>query len=117
MIRRPPRSTLFPYTTLFRSRAEIDGAQPLRLLALKPRALFADQLAIAVGEASLRAQRRALVRVPCHAPQGLHEARAVVRRAHDPFQSVAGDAGEQRRLLLARAPHAREPFGIREPGR
>ena len=23
MIRRPPRSTLFPYTTLFRSRAEI----------------------------------------------------------------------------------------------
>src|SRR3712207_7462448 len=25
MIRRPPRSTLFPYTTLFRSRAERDG--------------------------------------------------------------------------------------------
>src|SRR2546429_2325995 len=24
MIRRPPRSTLFPYTTLFRSRAEVD---------------------------------------------------------------------------------------------
>src|SRR3712207_3105001 len=24
MIRRPPRSTLFPYTTLFRSRAELD---------------------------------------------------------------------------------------------
>src|SRR5258708_37151443 len=28
MIRRPPRSTLFPYTTLFRSRAQ--GQQPLR---------------------------------------------------------------------------------------
>src|SRR3712207_7377711 len=26
MIRRPPRSTLFPYTTLFRSRAEADPA-------------------------------------------------------------------------------------------
>src|SRR2546429_6676342 len=26
MIRRPPRSTLFPYTTLFRSRAELDLA-------------------------------------------------------------------------------------------
>src|SRR3989454_4451642 len=26
MIRRPPRSTLFPYTTLFRSRAAIDGS-------------------------------------------------------------------------------------------
>src|SRR3712207_8360601 len=25
MIRRPPRSTLFPYTTLFRSRADADG--------------------------------------------------------------------------------------------
>src|SRR3712207_8535880 len=31
MIRRPPRSTLFPYTTLFRSRAPIDlgDASPL----------------------------------------------------------------------------------------
>src|SRR2546422_7720426 len=25
MIRRPPRSTLFPYTTLFRSRRRVDG--------------------------------------------------------------------------------------------
>src|SRR5215469_17884346 len=32
MIRRPPRSTLFPYTTLFRSPAPRDGlAQPARL--------------------------------------------------------------------------------------
>src|SRR2546426_10523875 len=30
MIRRPPRSTLFPYTTLFRSRDRRDGA-PARL--------------------------------------------------------------------------------------
>src|SRR3712207_8259716 len=28
MIRRPPRSTLFPYTTLFRSRKETDPASP-----------------------------------------------------------------------------------------
>src|SRR5260221_10890116 len=28
MIRRPPRSTLFPYTTLFRSRALAHGALP-----------------------------------------------------------------------------------------
>src|SRR5258707_15730275 len=28
MIRRPPRSTLFPYTTLFRSILERDAAQP-----------------------------------------------------------------------------------------
>src|SRR2546425_373219 len=40
MIRRPPRSTLFPYTTLFRSRAEVfvqgrpaaGGRRPARLL-------------------------------------------------------------------------------------
>src|SRR2546427_4884240 len=35
MIRRPPRSTLFPYTTLFRSkraeRSEVDGAGNLRM--------------------------------------------------------------------------------------
>src|SRR5260370_25491785 len=30
MIRRPPRSTLFPYTTLFRSRAAPSGSQRLR---------------------------------------------------------------------------------------
>src|SRR3712207_7000380 len=40
MIRRPPRSTLFPYTTLFRSRAEPDAARavresPARELALR----------------------------------------------------------------------------------
>src|ERR1043166_8057520 len=28
MIRRPPRSTLFPYTTLFRSKTSLSGCQP-----------------------------------------------------------------------------------------
>src|SRR5260370_29210035 len=32
MIRRPPRSTLFPYTTLFRSRTLSSSIQPLILL-------------------------------------------------------------------------------------
>src|SRR5256885_10828838 len=32
MIRRPPRSTLFPYTTLFRSRAEAGDPKARRLL-------------------------------------------------------------------------------------
>src|SRR2546427_4949273 len=36
MIRRPPRSTLFPYTTLFRSRALARACRPLRSCA--PRA-------------------------------------------------------------------------------
>src|SRR2546430_4840463 len=41
MIRRPPRSTLFPYTTLFRSRRAVDihldGSGPLRPRAVQPR--------------------------------------------------------------------------------
>src|SRR2546430_10142239 len=32
MIRRPPRSTLFPYTTLFRSSSRLPGAQSSRQL-------------------------------------------------------------------------------------
>src|SRR2546425_9595075 len=37
MIRRPPRSTLFPYTTLFRSRADRRGLCLLpRLLRVRP---------------------------------------------------------------------------------
>src|SRR2546422_8251215 len=34
MIRRPPRSTLFPYTTLFRSRHELDDTQELNYHAI-----------------------------------------------------------------------------------
>src|SRR5438093_6756083 len=33
MIRRPPRSTLFPYTTLFRSRGEVGAVVELDALA------------------------------------------------------------------------------------
>src|SRR5438874_4853403 len=36
MIRRPPRSTLFPYTTLFRSPALLDEPRNLRLADLDP---------------------------------------------------------------------------------
>src|SRR2546430_12634236 len=35
MIRRPPRSTLFPYTTLFRSRLRISGGRVSALLGLQ----------------------------------------------------------------------------------
>src|SRR5438874_6331343 len=34
MIRRPPRSTLFPYTTLFRSGAEVDDLESARGLCI-----------------------------------------------------------------------------------
>src|SRR2546430_7249809 len=35
MIRRPPRSTLFPYTTLFRSNIILDGGRPSTPLTQK----------------------------------------------------------------------------------
>src|SRR2546430_11779793 len=36
MIRRPPRSTLFPYTTLFRSVPEAQGVLPVGPVELQP---------------------------------------------------------------------------------
>src|SRR5471032_1424635 len=35
MIRRPPRSTLFPYTTLFRSQRETEGIHPMQALRIE----------------------------------------------------------------------------------
>src|SRR2546430_10442333 len=45
MIRRPPRSTLFPYTTLFRSLDAVQRAFLVRFLAL---ALAADRERVAI---------------------------------------------------------------------
>src|SRR3712207_7373518 len=42
MIRRPPRSTLFPYTTLFRSFLAFDRHDPVRGEQMYERALRAD---------------------------------------------------------------------------
>src|SRR5436305_7511950 len=39
MIRRPPRSTLFPYTTLFRSPPDSRGRKPARTRGLLPAAI------------------------------------------------------------------------------
>src|SRR2546430_10374445 len=56
MIRRPPRSTLFPYTTLFRSRASpllrvVDvSAQPRACLRECNRARLADETGATVGD-------------------------------------------------------------------
>src|SRR3712207_7725123 len=61
MIRRPPRSTLFPYTTLFRSREagrrRAAGAEPGRA-ALEPRPVLAGDVAEGRwGQAAGRAGR------------------------------------------------------------
>src|SRR3712207_7513656 len=73
MIRRPPRSTLFPYTTLFRSQA--GGGDPARPLSRLPQ----------------RHAKRA---------RGLRRARRVHRRDHPPRSARGGrDRGCEPRVL------------------
>src|SRR5258707_14038220 len=43
MIRRPPRSTLFPYTTLFRSQQAMERGVGSHLVEVRDRALVAQQ--------------------------------------------------------------------------
>src|SRR2546430_17332790 len=75
MIRRPPRSTLFPYTTLFRS---LFRAMPLRRV-------LADRLATVLELAELPDQRRA-------DQERDHERRD---ESHErPERQVAGDVEE-----------------------
>src|SRR3712207_6922632 len=61
MIRRPPRSTLFPYTTLFRSLAGRDGAQEVARQADAPR-LEPDPLGHDLVDQAQR-NRQALLRL------------------------------------------------------
>src|SRR5438552_13114818 len=65
LIRRPPRSTLFPYTTLFRSRAKrIDTRDSKRNFAASTRAGHSGSRATAVGR--IQPQRRARPRSEEH---------------------------------------------------
>src|SRR5258705_12856516 len=57
MIRRPPRSTLFPYTTLFRSQGRRDAARPDRAAWAVQRLLAAAATLSATGSASPRPDR------------------------------------------------------------
>src|SRR3989454_9511093 len=100
MIRRPPRSTLFPYTTLFRSRRRA-GVRPAR----EARGELADAGGPARGP---RLLRRIAARTESGGGRSLARgwrlARPRARRAH------RGDADEpaSRRLCEARAPAPRE---------
>src|SRR2546430_9428941 len=56
MIRRPPRSTLFPYTTLFRSRADIGSIGNRRANIREEAERFADGDVQALHAAALRSR-------------------------------------------------------------
>src|SRR2546427_9265964 len=64
MIRRPPRSTLFPYTTLFRSKSD-EGAATLRRHALELQDAGASMLVLEMVPAQL--SRELTAELPhCH---------------------------------------------------
>src|SRR5256886_14928072 len=98
MIRRPPRSTLFPYTTLFRSPA--DPARPGRALSRGPQR---ERPVLSVRRAgapqSARGPRGGDPRHPRAAPHGAH---------HGGTQT---DARVPRRRLQACAPYGIPPAG------
>src|SRR2546426_11935813 len=76
MIRRPPRSTLFPYTTLFRSQPRVAVGQPVALKAMA--AEQRQELAAAIHGDVEPAQDHFLVRLVGDAvsplfPRVLHE--------------------------------------------
>src|SRR5256885_5673315 len=64
MIRRPPRSTLFPYTTLFRSDVEVAG----RLVGMdRDRILLLERFERGVGIVGERAEQREVAERRDHA--------------------------------------------------
>src|SRR3989449_5213591 len=96
MIRRPPRSTLFPYTTLFRSGREVslDHWPPLILHRLRD---LGVAIARQVHEQELL--RRALGSTACqrHTEEGQQAGPA--RRLAHPRQVLAPQEGVQKRGL------------------
>src|SRR5256885_16516814 len=73
MIRRPPRSTLFPYTTLFRSSSSSDRWQQRHLIPILHARVELDLLQVHGGEGALGECAGAgeiLAHPPHHAPHG-----------------------------------------------
>src|SRR5256885_9601666 len=61
MIRRPPRSTLFPYTTLFRSRSRYSRTAAAELLLTRPTGLPTSRAATMTDRKSTRLNSSHLV--------------------------------------------------------
>src|SRR2546430_4457724 len=83
MIRRPPRSTLFPYTTLFRS------------VPTRSRAVHRD----AVAEAATRVARVGDVQVACSIPGDAHRS-VHSRRSEEHTSELQSQSNLVCRLLL-----------------
>src|SRR2546425_9852075 len=93
MIRRPPRSTLFPYTTLFRSLALHEGEAVGDLVGRAgDDEVAGDQLLVAHRPerawARLQRELRARARAHAHRREELH--RPAQRRSHAPDEVTPG---------------------------
>src|SRR2546421_8064272 len=86
MIRRPPRSTLFPYTTLFRSR------HPHHLQSARP--------AVEPGGRQTADGRRVLAPVDRAAGEGARQARTVSTRSEEHTSELQSRSDLVCRLLL-----------------
>src|SRR3712207_7902880 len=95
MIRRPPRSTLFPYTTLFRSEIRATGYLPMEI----PFTL--DQDVHGVSRADLRTLHEAW------SGRGLDFA-----PAYQGGELVAGTAGEDRKSTRLNSSHANISYAV-----
>src|SRR3989449_11506126 len=103
MIRRPPRSTLFPYTTLFRSLGGAAGVAATRFV----RPEYLAQATIWIDETDRRASDRGPIR-PGHLLDP--EAWVDLLRSYAVLDQVVRD---QRLFLAARRPACAAPPGIR----
>src|SRR5256884_6935974 len=125
MIRRPPRSTLFPYTTLFRSRSQVaralgkyphadsvaalrllarDGIWPVRAQAIRSLGMIADPATVQLVRDALRdgdwwVRLRAGLALTRFGASGRNVLLAVEVGAHQPSRDMA-------RLVLGLSPQA-----------
>src|SRR6202043_3812449 len=120
MIRRPPRSTLFPYTTLFRSREVLAKAVVVQIvLAARVAAVLvvvrADRKSTRLNSSHVRISHAVfcLKKTPgdgclCHAAAGHRQCRAA-----DP---ASAESDQQRHFFLKGGPHPElRPLSLARP--
>src|SRR3712207_7899805 len=101
MIPRPPRSTLFPYTTLFRSVVRADLGQPvLRVVGVRRRAVAGVAVRAQVARGVVAEHVAAARRRQAHDP-----ARGVVRRSEEHTSELQSRQYLVCRLLLEKKKH------------
>src|SRR2546430_10239580 len=99
MIRRPPRSTLFPYTTLFRSKS---GWGSQRGLRGRPRFPVRVNV-VTTGKAAIRAAREHVK--PSLKNAGMPATRAFVTRSEEHTSELQSQSNLVCRLLLENKKH------------